>query len=127
MSPRIGTIAEQEFKLICLKRSIPIYKPEIDTGVDFVIQSPSKLLKIQIKSTASHLGKRNCYKINILHGADNRGYKEGAYDFLVIYIFDISSYYIIPQKDVTSKTVRIYPNNNRAKYTKYKEAWHLFS
>ena len=128
MSTRQGSIAEKEFELTCLKRSMPVFVPAVDiNGIDFIVQTNSKkLLSIQIKSTFKKDSSRNSYKVNVVRGFDGRKYEQGDFDYLVIYIFDISTYYIIPQKIITAKTIRLNPDSNRGKYNIYKEAWHLF-
>lgn len=126
MSTLQGRIAEQEFQLLCMKRNIPIYAPIIDNhGVDFIVQSKTKLLRIQVKSVRKMDSKRNTYKVNVVRGFDCRTYAEGDFDLLVVYIFDVSCYYIIPQDLVTTKCIRLNPNGGRGKYAEFKERWDL--
>lgn len=126
MSTRIGKIAEHEFELMCLKREIPIYSPIVDVyGVDFIIQARSKLYKIQVKSTLTKDPSKNSYKINVNHGFDSRKYKDGTFDFLVVFLFDLSLWYIIPDAELKVRTIRINPLSDKGKYSQYKERWDL--
>jgi len=128
MSSKLGKIAERKFELLCLERDIPCFIPTIDNcGVDYVIQSKSRLLRIQVKSTYGKSPNRNAYKINTAMGNDNRKYEKGMYDVLVVYIFDISTYYIIPSSVIDAKCIRLNPDSIKGKYNKYKEAWHLIT
>lgn len=126
MSTRIGTIAEQKFKLMCLELDIPLFEPIIDNiGIDYVIKKSSKYHSIQIKSTIKRDPTRNSYKINVQHKAGNVRYKNKTYDYLVVFIFELSIWYIIPEALVRVTTIRVNPNSDKGKYAKYKEAWNL--
>ena len=126
MSSRMGRIAEHKFELMCLERDIPIFKPVIDNyGIDFIIQRSKKSCRIQVKSTLKKDPARNTYKVNVVRGFDGRKYEKGTYDYLVIHIFDLGLWYIIPEKHITAKTIRVNPNSTKGKYSIYKERWDL--
>ena len=126
MSSRMGAIAEHKFQLMCLERDIPIFTPVLDNyGIDFVIQKNKKLLRIQVKSTQRLDKTRNTFKVNVVRGFDNRKYVMGDYDILVVYMFQLNLWWVIPQKVITGKCIRINPDSQNGKYNLYKERWDL--
>ena len=130
---QLGKIAEYQFIVDASKRSLSPSIPVCDNrGYDFIIHGKSKLYKIQVKSTRTISkipnGKTGApfYKIGVCCGRDSKKtYSKEHLDFFAIYIFDLNQWFIVPLGVVTSKTLRIYPNNNLHKYSKYREAWHL--
>lgn len=126
MSSRTGQIAEHEFELICLKRDIPVFKPVLDCyGIDFITQSKTELKRIQVKSTLKLDPSRNAYKVTVVRGFDGRKYSEGVYDLLVVYIFEIATWYIIPEEEITAKCIRLNPDGGKGRLEQYKERWDL--
>lgn len=120
----MGHIAEHKFELMCLERDIPVFKPVLDAySIDFVIKKKNRLIKIQVKSTMRKDPHRNTYKISVAKGHDSRMYDKGDYDYLVVYIFELQQWFIIPQKFITARCIRINPNNPKNKFLPYKERW----
>ena len=120
----MGAIAEQKFELMCLERDIPVFKPVIDIyGIDFIIKKKNKLLKLQVKSTMKKDVRRHSYKISVARGHNSRMYKKGSFDYLVVYIFEIHQWYIIPEKEINAKCIRINPERSASKFNQYKERW----
>lgn len=128
MSTKLGEIAEQKFKLMCLELDIPIYSPAIDnTGADFIIKNNNKHYSIQVKSSFKSEANRPTYKINTFCGVDGKPYPENAFDYLVVYLHDISTWFIIPKKEFKSKNIRLNPGRRENRFNKYKEAWHIIT
>ena len=126
MSSKVGAIAEQKFKLHCLEREIPVLEPVLDNfGIDFVVKKGSRFVSIQVKSTLRKDPSRNSYKVTIVRGFNGRAYNKGDYDYLVVYIFELATWYIIPEKEIKATTIRLNPSSDKTKYSKYKEAWQL--
>jgi len=129
MSIKQGLIGESVFITECLKRNFEIYSPIVDTGVDFLINVKGRYKKIQVKCTAkpdTRYPTKPSYKINIRRGFDNRAYDKGEFDFFCIYLMDINTWYVVPLKDVESKTtIRINDRSDKGIYAKYRNAFHL--
>lgn len=130
MTPmQIGMIAEKKFSIKCIEYGIHIFKPIMDNnGVDFIVKTKSGFSCIQVKSTKSQDKSRpGSYKFCIKRGCDNRAYSKGDYDFLAAYIIDLNICYLIPFKEINSKTIRINPSSLKCKYKKYRESWCLIT
>lgn len=127
MSLRIGEIAEMRFKLMALELNIPTFEPVIDLyGVDFITLKNKNPIKLQVKSTLRADEKRKySYRINVNHGFNGKAYAVDTFDYLVVYLFDIATWYIIPLSVVNATTIRINPNSEKCKYISYKEKWSL--
>lgn len=97
-----GIIAEQAVSLEAIQRgwtvSIPIGN---NAPYDLIIDTGSKLLKIQVKS-AWYDSSKNNYMANTRMSKTNRKiykqvhYCEGDFDFAIIYVPDTKDFYIIP-------------------------------
>ena len=80
------------------------------------------LLRVQVKSTQCQ--RRDGYKCHV----DSNGvlYSPRDIDFIAAYVIPTDTWYILPIKSTKGQSdVLLTPHNTRAKYEKYKEAWHL--
>lgn len=124
---QLGMIAEYQYIVDASKRGNLVSKPTHDNrGYDFINHGKKRLYKIQVKSTRAKCKNLNYYKVIIARGSSNKNpYKKEHVDFFAVYLFDLSRWYIIPFNAVTSKNIRIYPENPNHKFSKFLEAWHL--
>lgn len=126
MSTKIGTIAEKHFELECLKRGIPIFEPILDDfGIDYIVKTPNGFKTIQVKSTQKPCQERSVYKVSVIRGGDGRKYCTGDFDILVVYLFDVDMFYVIPSCINTARTIRINTESSRCRYYPFKERWDL--
>lgn len=125
MSTRQGCIAEQRFQLACMERDIPIFKPLLDNyGMDYILQCGGRLTSVQVKSVLKSDPKRGGYKVTVGKGHDCRVYELGDFDFLVVYIFELDLFYIIPAVEVTVRCIRL-STKSGGRFDKYKNKWDL--
>lgn len=92
-------------------------------GYDFAVERGGKFVSVQVKSTMCEKpegGYSCCLK-------DSKGkYRGNPFEFLAAYVIPDDTWFIIPGRKVRGLTnVSLYPHSQRAKYTPYKEAWHL--
>jgi len=131
MSIEQGTLSEHIFTTELLKRNFDVYLPVIDNGVDCIIKNKNGYKSIQVKSTHKpdmRYPNKPSYKINVRRGFDSRPYDKGEFDFFAIHLIDIDVWYIIPFKEVASKsTIRISNMGLNCKYAKYKYAFHYLT
>ncbi|MFT5519632.1 MAG: hypothetical protein ACI9IA_000215 [Enterobacterales bacterium] len=114
---RSGMIAENEFINQCLFRELSVYKPIIDLdGVDFVVRTKRGYRRIQVKSASVKETGREYFKVSSNYPAD-------SFELFCVYIHPEKSWYIIPERKITGKCVRV--GTVGGKYFKYREAWNL--
>lgn len=134
-----GIIAEQAVSLEAIQRgwtvSIPIGN---NAPYDLIIDTGSKLLKIQVKS-AWYDSSKNNYMANTRMSKTNRKiykqvhYCEGDFDFAIIYVPDTKDFYIIPITvflSFKSSVLIQSPSAKRQRKSRaaiYKNAWNLLS
>jgi hypothetical protein len=92
-------------------------------GYDFAVERGGKFVSVQVKSTMCEKpegGYSCCLK-------DSKGkYRGNPFEFLAAYVIPDDAWFIIPGRKVRGVTaISLYPDSQRAKYTPYKEAWHL--
>lgn len=126
-----GITAEYQFIVDACKHGfLPSIPVKDHRGYDLIIHGEKKLYKIQVKSTRkavssiSDINRKTHYKITLARRASSE-YKKEHLDFFAIYIFDMNQWFIIPFNVVTTKTIRIYPQEKSHKFSKFQEAWHL--
>jgi len=129
MTIDFGKAAEHLFINKVLENgSVPLLPMSEITPYDVVIDNGKKTIKIQIKSTHSKHHKKDKYKVSSVKcNGDN--YTKKDCDFMVYYIFNTKTWYIVPVKMVSQYYVNLYPHRIPKKgfgrYEKYREAWHL--
>lgn len=120
---RRGEWAELCFMLRAAEQGLELSRPCSETAsYDFVVESPRRFLRIQVKSTTFKLGGN--YICNVAH--HNTAYEDGAFDFLAACLIPIDLWYIIPHKVIRGqKSIALHPEWRNARYEPYREAWHL--
>jgi len=124
MSRLRGQIAELEFKLQAIKRGFRISTPHGDNDpYDFILDSNSKLYRVQVKSSSAYFKGGRKYKFNTSHCSSHRKpYTKDDIDFFALYVVPLNTFHIIPIEETKGQmTFGLYDSEIR-----FKEAWHLF-
>lgn len=118
-----GEWAESVFMARAHERGLPVSRPWGEMSpYDFVIGSTGSFVSVQVKST---LDKLDTGYVCTVRGG-HQPYSLGSFDFLAAYVVPADVWYIIPAGVVHGKgCVTLYPNSTKAKYERYREAWHL--
>lgn len=94
---------------------------------DFLVFAPgSKVSRIQVKSSWTKTA--NVYRFKAT-GFRGRRYHRGEVDFLVVLVVPEDAWYVIPRREARYETQYVAPHNpkSRARWEKYRDAWHLLS
>jgi hypothetical protein len=118
-----GEWTEMVFMTRAAELGIPISKPWGEMrSYDFIVGRPRHFVCVQVKSTIYELGTGYVCAIKGGH----KPYPPGSFDFLAAYVVYENAWYIIPEAEVWGKgCLTFYPKSPKAKYEKYREAWHL--
>ena len=129
MSIALGLYGEQLFIAECIKRNIFLNRPIIDSkGYDFLIDTPSKFTKVQVKSVYNKMPSRNSYKVNLNKGCDNKKeYTSNCFDVLVIYVAPENYWLIIPYNKLETNYIRISNNTLNRYLNEYVNNWSILS
>lgn len=131
---RAGTLYEQMFLVEALSRGLDVSVPVGDySQYDAIIDNGNKLLRIQIKGTASvRKDRSNAYSISCAMGAKSSqktSYSKDAYDVLVALVLRDGDkfWYVIPREEIGSLlTLKLFPNpSSNGKWEKYRHGWDL--
>jgi hypothetical protein len=132
MSKDAGDIGEIAFMLRARQNGLNVLSPySAVTPYDFVIDNGKNLLKVQIKLTDSNIkkGKRvhhDAFRVCCGRGTGIKtGYTKNEVDFFVFYIIRHNLFYIIPQDQVKTISINLYPSKLDHKFNKYLENWDL--
>lgn len=130
MSKHLGDLGEISFMLRAKKAGYSVLTAySSDSKYDCVLEKGGKFFKVQVKSTSTtHYYKDNSryYKIICSNGCDNKKkYNKSDVDYFAFFIMELDMFYIIPHCEVKSKTVKLKPDSQNCKYSKYKEAYNL--
>ncbi|HTZ95848.1 MAG TPA: group I intron-associated PD-(D/E)XK endonuclease [Terriglobales bacterium] len=122
-----GEWAELCFMAKAASQGLHVSKPYGDTSrYDVGVESGSRILRVQVKSTIYRRRGIESYSLNI-HGPRRQLYEEGAVDFFAVYLIPIDTWYIFPFERVAKNfSLHFTPGSKRDKYGRYREAWHLF-
>lgn len=133
---QIGDIAEKATQLKCLLNQWEIAIPNGDrVPYDLIVDTGTKLVKIQVKclTTTTRYGN---YAVGVRRiRLNNRSqkikwYKEGDYDFMVVYILPEDTFFVLPYQFTSSYSGTItlgLDNKKELPSSKYKEAWYLLN
>ena len=122
---RIGAIAETRFVAECLERDFEPHTPTTPMPWDFIVHLPVGDLKVQVKSTSTKI--RNHYMVNTGTGTSTKEHMSDIIDVVAIYIAPIKQWWMMPRDVVTSKTIKLYPENpTKSKFKKYQNNWSIY-
>ena len=118
-----GEWAEMCFMVRATEHGLHVSKPWGEMrSYDFVVGRPRHFVCVQVKSTIAELD--NGYVCTVRGG--HQCYPPGSFDFLAAYVVFEDAWYIIPEENIQGQEcVTLYPKSKKAKYEKYREAWHL--
>ena len=127
---RRGELSELAFTYKAARMGFGVAKPYGDSErYDFILDSGSKLWRVQIKSTTTLLNGR--YHVNSHRRACGivLPYSPTEVDILVAYIIPEDTWYLLPIEDIHEKTSLLFCSRDDPRgpglYGKYREAWHL--
>jgi hypothetical protein len=118
-----GEWAEMVFMTRAIEVGLPISKPWGEMqSYDFVVGRTRHFVSVQVKSTTAEVGTG--YECTVRGG--HTFYPSGSFDFLAAYVVTENAWYIIPEETIQGQeSVSLYPKLPKARYEKYREAWHL--
>ena len=116
-----GHLAEIRFILEATKQGFTISQPfGAYHKYDYILEHKGRLLRIQVKSSIMPKLSSGSYHVTI-HA--HKKYKQNSVDFIVIYIREERSFFILPIAILESRlTISINRNNN---LWGYKNRWDL--
>lgn len=130
MSKEQGDIGELEFILAAKKRGLSVLMPYSSIcKYDLAVDNGSTLIRIQVKTVAAFDTKRgkrmpDTYRVSTGTGKSSKHiYDENDFDYFAALIIPLNTFYIIPIKEICSKTTRLYPENPEHRLHKYKDNW----
>ena len=93
-----------------------------------MLDNGNDIFRIQVKSTRKKSKHENRYSFTVSYGGNlKKVYDRTHIDFVVLYLSDINTFYIVPIDKVKSQNITIYHASKNSKYKKYCEAWNLLS
>lgn len=118
-----GEWAELCFMVRAAEHGLQISKPWGEMrSYDFVLGRPGFFVAVQVKSTIYE--QETGYNCTVRGG--HTSYPPGSFDFLAAYVVLEDAWYIIPEAEVAGlESVTLYPDSQRSKYERFREAWHL--
>ena len=118
-----GEWAESVFMERATEHGLPVSKPWGEMSpYDFVIGKTGRFASVQVKSTVYEAD--GGYACTVRSG--HRRYPAGSFNFLAVFLVVEDVWYILPALEVQGKkTITLFPKSPKAKYEKYREAWHL--
>ena len=120
---RIGAIAESKFITDCLERDFEPHLPVTPMPWDFIVHCPAGDLKVQVKCTSVRTKEGN-FNINSGSGTTKKTPIGSEVDILACYVSPIDTWWMIPQSELSSKTIKLYAEHNtKSKYKKYQNNW----
>ncbi len=125
MSPkRLGALAELVFMSRAAALGLTILRPNCPCRYDLVLDTGSRLLRIQVKSTATLRHGR--YSVSCFSCDSRRRYNRHQIDFLAAWIVPLNLWYLIPVHALRPRArVYFYPSRRTGWSARFREAWHL--
>lgn len=130
-----GELTEIRFMLHALELGLTVSKPWGDNAkYDFIIDSGTKLHRIQVKSTqafdSANAGTGR-YTIGSRSGsARTQAYLASDIDYLVAYVIPCLTWYVIPVSALGGRlTLKLYPHRDGSigQFEQYRDAWVLLT
>ena len=96
---------------------------------DFIVEGGKNLWRVQVKTSSREEG--DLYSVSIRHSLDGVKvpYTEAEIDFVVVYIFQLGIWYVLPVREVVGRSTFLFrgstENHWRDPWVHYREAWHL--
>ena len=118
-----GEWAELRFMARAAELGIMVSRPWGDSApYDCTLERNGHFLRVQVKSTTHQRGRSFKCRVSASLGP----YAPGELDFIAAYVIPADIWYIIPAHAAAGKIhVLLSPHLATAKYSPYREAWHL--
>ena len=121
---RLGALAEFVFMSRAAALDLAILRPGSPCRYDLVLDTGRRLLRIQVKSTATLRAGR--YSVSCFSCDSRRRYTPRQIDFLAAWIAPLNAWYIIPARALRHRArVYFYPARRSGFTEPFREAWHL--
>ena len=120
---RRGEWAELVFMMRAVDEGLQVSKPWGESvSYDFVVEQARRFVRVQVKSTTFQEGAGYSCSLK-----DSKGpYRGNPFDFVAAYVIPEDVWYLVPAKKCRGQvSISLHPEMERAKYSAYKEAWHL--
>jgi hypothetical protein len=125
-----GEWAEMVFQCEATRRGLIVSKPFGDNQTyDFLIDTGSKILKVQVKSTNKKVanGSGYRYRVDFCHGRQRSLYTVNDADLFAVYIVPEDTWYLIPVAEVTTIKNSFYPHTKSGRLEQWRDYWQIFS
>jgi len=118
-----GEWVELRFMTRAIELRFRVSRPWGDSApYDVVTEFRRRFLRIQVKCTDQK--RWNSYRCHLDH--NGQPYSPKDIDFIAAYVIPTDTWYILPIRATHGQAdILLTPDNPRAKYEKYREAWHL--
>ncbi len=125
MSPkRLGALAELVFMSRAAALGLTVLRPLFPCRYDLVLDTGHRLLRIQVKSTATLRHGR--YSVSCFSCDSRRRYTRRQIDFLAAWIVPLDAWYLIPASSLRSRArIYFYPSRRTGWSERYRERWHM--
>jgi len=91
-------------------------------ATELAIEANGRFLRVQVKCTRFRRGRS--YKCHL--DSNGHAYTPDQIDFIAAYVIPTDTWYILPIEATNAQPdILLTPHNERSKYEKYREAWHL--
>lgn len=122
-----GKIAEYHFASEVMARDlVPCWPSTALFPFDVVVASRSRAVRVQVKATEKE-GK--AFSVSVMKRSKGRmvAYTPQEVEFVAVYLFELSLWYIIPIRMIRSRSVYLKPEDPKCPYAKFKNAWELLA
>jgi hypothetical protein len=125
---RQGEFAELTFMQKAFSLGFSVSKPYGESArYDFIVDSGSRLVRIQVKSVRDVSRQISNYKVTVVTGRERRPYTTDEIDFVAAYVIPEDIWYMVPVKAINGNCLLLAPQifRSRGRWEQYREAWQL--
>jgi hypothetical protein len=127
---RSGELSEAAFLHKATSLGFAVARPWGDSErYDFILDVGNRLLRVQVKSTASLRARGYDVRAMYSYGDGRLVYTPEQVDFIVAHIAPRNIWYVVPARAIPACAVlRFYPDGARSpRFEQYREAWPLMN
>ncbi len=122
-------MVELLFMAEAARMGLKVARPHGDSArFDVIVEGDGKLHRVQVKSTL--FNRNGCYEClcfwsRVGAKRTSKEYTDKQIDFVAAYVVPEESWFIVPVRELRSKTLYLPPRSRakRSKYGKYMDAW----
>lgn len=124
----IGLTSELRFHCEAVERGLIVSVPCGEQVYDCIVDSGTRLFRVQIKSTSKErFEKKDKFRVQLTSGNAQRPYTAHEVDVFAIYIIPLKIWYLVPQSVVDGRiNLALHPNGPFCPVKEYQEAWEIF-